>query len=410
MTFGPGQGFPIDNIQSMPPELVFQALIEQAVRVAASDLFVLADEDSVKLCLRWLGAMHTLAHVSREQGRHILNFIKAEAGIDIAERRRPLGGRLLYERGETRLDLRINTIPTLFGEDLAIRVLDRKIGLLSIDQLGMTRTEQARLRALLKSPSGLLLVAGPTGTGKTTTLYACIQHLNNGERKINTLEDPVEYSVKGVRQSQVQPMLGVDFPELLRSVLRQSPDIIMIGEIRDQETAMTAVRAANSGHLVLATLHAPVAAHAVQNMLNLGAHPYFLANCLLGVVAQRLVRVLNPESRVSYDISESPATFADIQTLLSPGEGQNIYGPGAPGHDAVPPYIARTGLFEVLTMNKELRRLVAEARPAEEIERQAIALGMVEFRRAALLKVAQGVTSIEEMMRVVPSAHLGAED
>ena len=322
MTFGPGQGFPIDNIQSMPPELVFQALIEQAVRVAASDLFVLADEDSVKLCLRWLGAMHTLAHVSREQGRHILNVIKAEAGIDIAERRRPLGGRLLYERGETRLDLRINTIPTLFGEDLAIRVLDRKIGLLSIDQLGMTRTEQARLRALLKSPSGLLLVAGPTGTGKTTTLYACIQHLNNGERKINTLEDPVEYSVKGVRQSQVQPMLGVDFPELLRSVLRQSPDIIMIGEIRDQETAMTAVRAANSGHLVLATLHAPVAAHAVQNMLNLGAHPYFLANCLLGVVAQRLVRVLNPATRVAYDISESPATFADVQGLLSAGEGQ----------------------------------------------------------------------------------------
>jgi type II secretory ATPase GspE/PulE/Tfp pilus assembly ATPase PilB-like protein len=274
----------------------------------------------------------------------------------------------------------------------------------------MTRTEQARLTALLSSPSGLILVTGPTGTGKTTTLYACLQHLNNGERKINTLEDPVEYAVKGVRQSQVQPALGVDFPELLTNVLRQAPDVIMIGEIRDQATAMTAVRAANSGHLVLATLHAPVAAHAVQNMLNLGAHPYFLGNCLLGVVAQRLVRVLNPQSRVAYDISESPGTFADVQSLLAPGEGQNIYGPSPPSTDGIPPYIARTGLFEVLTMNKELRRLVTEARPAEEIEQQAIEQGMIEFRRAALLKVAQGVTSIEEMMRVVPSAYLGAED
>jgi type II secretory ATPase GspE/PulE/Tfp pilus assembly ATPase PilB-like protein len=402
--------FPVSTIGTQSPSEVLRALVAYALQLQASDIFILAEEDSFRIALRWLGIMHLVAHISREQGRHLQGYIKAEAGIDIADRRRPLGGRYLYEYDDQRLDLRINSVPTLFGEDLAIRVLDRKVGLLKIDQLGMTRTEQSRLISLLNSPSGLLLVTGPTGTGKTTTLYACIEYLNNGERKINTLEDPIEYSVRGVRQSQVQPGLGVDFPELLRHVLRQSPDVIMIGEIRDQETALTAVRAANSGHFVLATLHAPVAAHGVQNMLALGAHPYFLANCLLGVVAQRLVRVLNPRTRVTYDIGDSPGTFADVVHLLGAGEGNCLYGPGGRNSAGEPDYTSRTGLFEVLTMNRELRQLVSSARPAEEIEQKAIQHGMLEFRRAALLKVAQGVTSIEEMMRVVPSAYLGAED
>jgi type II secretory ATPase GspE/PulE/Tfp pilus assembly ATPase PilB-like protein len=404
------EGFPLDTIASLPPDALFQAIVRQAVRIGASDIFILADEDSARICLRWLGAVHVLAHVARDQGRHLISHVKAEAGIDIAERRRPLSGRYNYEVDDTRLDLRLNSIPTLYGEDLTIRVLDRLVGLLKLDQIGMTRGEQSRLLALLNSPSGLILVTGPTGTGKTTTLYACLQYLNSGERKINTLEDPIEYAVRGVRQSQVNPALGVDFPELLRNILRQAPDVIMIGEIRDQETATTAVRAANSGHLVLATLHAPVAAHATQSMLALGAHPYFLANCLLGIVAQRLVRVLNPKTRVAYDIGDSPATFADVQKLLEPGEGMKLYGPGGKAASGEPDYVARTGVFEVLTMSRELRRLVSEARPTDELERKAIEHGMVEFRRAALLKVAQGVTSIEEMMRVVPSAYLGAED
>jgi type II secretory ATPase GspE/PulE/Tfp pilus assembly ATPase PilB-like protein len=410
MSAGPRLQFPTHEIADKPPSEVLQALVGFAVKLNASDIFILSEEDSVRLAMRWLGVMHLVAHVSREQGRHLLSYIKAEAGIDIADRRRPLGGRYLYEHSDARLDLRINSVPTLFGEDLAIRLLDRRVGLLKIDQLGMTRTEQSRLVSLLNSPSGLILVTGPTGTGKTTTLYACIDYLNNGERKINTLEDPIEYSVRGVRQSHVQPSLGVDFPELLRHVLRQAPDVIMIGEIRDQETALTAVRAANSGHLVLATLHAPVAAHGVQNMVALGAHPYFLANCLLGVVAQRLVRVLNPKTRVTYDIADSPGTFADVEPLLSAGEGKCLYGPGGKNSEGEPDYTARTGLFEVLTMNRELRQLVAAARPAEELEQKAIEHGMLEFRRSALLKVAQGVTSIEEMMRVVPSEFLGAED
>ena len=309
-----------------------------------------------------------------------------------------------------KVDLRINAIPTLFGEDLTCRVLDRGSELLSLDQLGMTRNEMGNLRAILGSPSGLILVTGPTGTGKTTTLYAALQSLNDGTRKINTIEDPVEYSLPGIRQSPVLSKIGVDFSELLPNILRQAPDVIMIGEIRDEETAITAVRAANSGHLVMATLHAPVAAGAVQSMLALGVHPYFLASSLLGVVAQRLVRVLCRECRQEFDISQSPATFEDIESLLEEGEGHSIFGPGGCEKCYGSGYATRTGLFEVLTFNRDIRQLVAQGRPAKEIERAAVAAGMIEFRRGALLKVARGETSTEEMLRCVPSEYLGLEE
>jgi type II secretory ATPase GspE/PulE/Tfp pilus assembly ATPase PilB-like protein len=262
---------------------------------------------------------------------------------------------------------------------------------------------------MLASPSGLIFVTGPAGTGKTTTLYACLTHLNTGTRKINTIEDPIEYAVVGLRQSQVQAKLGVDFPELLKNILRQAPDVIMIGEIRDEETANTAVRAANSGHLVLATLHSPVAAGAVQSMRALHANPYFLSSSLLGVVAQRLVRQLCGKCRVAYDISESPETFAEIQSLLEPGLGGFIYGPGGCEECRHQGYSGRIGVFELMTFNRQMRKLVVDARPTEEMQQAAVAAGMVEFRRAAMLKVAQGITSTEEVLRELPAEYLGLE-
>src|SRR5262249_38476531 len=208
-----------------------------------------------------------------EQGRRCTSYIKAMAGMDLAEQRRPLDGR--WVRGEDgvgagRVDLRVSTIPTLYGEDLAIRLLSCQTQMLMLDQLGMTRRERNELIAMLNLPSGLILVCGPTGSGKTTTLYAGLKYLNNGERKINTIEDPIEYAVTGLRQSQINPKADVGFPELLRSVLRQSPDVILISEIRDAITAEIAIRAASSGHLVLASVHAPSAPGAVQSLLGLG--------------------------------------------------------------------------------------------------------------------------------------------
>jgi type II secretory ATPase GspE/PulE/Tfp pilus assembly ATPase PilB-like protein len=261
----------------------------------------------------------------------------------------------------------------------------------------------------VNSPSGLILVTGPTGAGKTTTLYACLQYLNSGNRKIHTIEDPIEYILPGIRQSQVNPSLGVGFAELLRSVLRQAPDVIMIGEIRDAETAEIAVQAANSGHLVLTTLHSPTASGAIESMLSLGVTSSFLASSLRGIVAQRLVRTLCPTCKTVFDLNYAAMIFDEVRPWLKPGEGNVLHGPGKCDACRQTGYAGRTGVFEVLLFSRELRRLIAERRPTYEIHQQALAEGLIQCRQTALLKVAQGETSVEEVMRAIPPEHLGLE-
>jgi type II secretory ATPase GspE/PulE/Tfp pilus assembly ATPase PilB-like protein len=401
------------NVAGLLPESAVSALIEHAVRMPASDLFFSFNDNHVGVSVRHLGIVRLLTILTPEQGRRCISYIKVMAGMDLAEQRRPLDGR--WVRGEegagaVRIDLRVSTIPTLHGEDLAIRLLSSKTQSLALEQLGMSRSELNELTAMLSSPSGLSLVTGPTGSGKTTTLYAALRHLNNGERKINTIEDPVEYSIAGLRQSQVNPKADVGFPELLRSVLRQSPDVIMIGEIRDRVTAETAVRAANSGLLVLASLHAPSAAAAVQSLLSLGAHPHFLSNSLQGVVAQRLVRTLCPRCKVSFDLGDAPDSFEEVRGRLEPGQGQSIYGARGCPDCFQTGYSGRTGVFEVLRVNKELKRLIAEGRPTRELRQRAVQDGLLELRRAALLKVALGETNAEEVLRTIPAEELGLDD
>ncbi|HYV38590.1 MAG TPA: ATPase, T2SS/T4P/T4SS family, partial [Gemmataceae bacterium] len=242
-----------------------------------------------------------------------------------------------------------------------------------------------------------------------TTLYACLSYLNNGQRKINTIEDPIEYALVRVRQSQVNPAIDLHFAELLRGVLRQAPDVIMIGEIRDPETAATAVRAANSGHLVLATLHAPIAAAAVQSMLSFGVHPHQLASSLLGCVAQRLVRTLDPRTRMGYDVSMVPGMFEEVKHLLSPGEGETIYGPPMDERSTTSGYTGRTGVFEVMPISLVIRGLIMQQQPTPVLRRQAIQEGLIEMRQAALLKVARGETSIEEVFRAIPAEYLNVD-
>jgi len=265
-------------VHDLGPEEAVSRLIDHAVAIQASDLYLTSNENHVAVLARHLGIVRILTVLNLELGRRCLNAIKALAGMDVVEHRRPQDGRWLrHLPSGDKIDLRINTIPTLFGEDFTLRLLVRRPSFVNLENLGMELQDYHQLLNILASPSGLILVTGPTGSGKTTTLYACLGYLNNGLRKINTIEDPVEYAVDGIRQSQVNQQLDVDFPELLRSVLRQAPDIIMVGEIRDPLTAETAVRAANSGHLVLATLHAPIAAGAIQSMLSFGIPHHFLA-------------------------------------------------------------------------------------------------------------------------------------
>ncbi|MBL9090692.1 MAG: type II/IV secretion system protein [Planctomycetaceae bacterium] len=390
------------------PEAAVMQIVEEAAALDAGDLFLTSELNLVRVSVRVMGAMRVLHDLRIADGRRCMNFLKTAAEMDLSEKRRPADGRWVYEGpGGRRRDLRINTIPTLHGEDFSIRLLGRDRRGDGFDDLGLEKHQLRELLSILQTPGGLLLVTGPSGAGKTTTLYACLRHLNDGRRKLNTIEDPIECEIPGVRQSQVEQTIGLDFPELLRSVLRQSPDVILIGEIRDKVTAQTAIRAANSGHLVLATMHAPVAAGAVRAMLNYEVHPHFLASSLLGVVSQRLVRVLCQHCRLAVDVSHAPRMFDDVRPWLAPGQGSVIYGPRGCEH-CRDGFSAQTGIFELLAITPRLRKLIAEQAADEELTQAAEEAGYTNFRRAGLLKVAQGVTSLEELMRVIPGEYLSA--
>jgi len=403
----PATGLSLDLAGKEPEQLV-PLLVEHAADVHASDLIFNTNEDDVEVTVRHFGVLRPVGQLRPDVGRRCISYVKTLADMNISERRRPLDGRHLFRRkAGARLDLRISTIPTLYGEDCALRILDQERRVLELDQLGMDEATYSQLVRLLGSPGGLILVTGPTETGKTTTLYACLSHLNNGERKINTIEDPIEYSLRGVRQSQVNPAVGLGFEELLQSVLRQAPHVIMIGEVRSPETAATAVRAAASGHLVLATLHAPVATAAVSQLLRLDAHAHLLASSLLGVVSQRLLRTLCPRCKRGYELPAVQA-FDEVRDQLRPEEGQHLYGSRGCPECRMTGYAGRTGVFEMLRVGPQLRRLIDERASSSALRHKAVEEGLVEFRHSALLKIARGETSLEEVVRVLPAEYLEA--
>lgn len=392
------------DVSKLAPEKAIQKLIDHAVDMGASDLFLLSNEQHVAAFVRHLGIILPISVESPDNGKRILTHIRNMAGMDLNDRRRPADGRWIYKADDgDSVDMRINTIPTMYGEDMAIRLLVRNHALLNLDKLGMETQQLQSYRQLVGGPGGLVLITGPTGSGKTNTLYATLMSLNDGKKKINTIEDPVEYAVDGLRQSQVNPHIGMGFAEMLRSILRQSPDVIMIGEIRDEETARVATHAANSGILVLATLHAPTAAAGIQSMRAYNVPNHFLSVALRGIVSQRLVRTLDPDNRNEFDISGAPDTFAEVQKYLGPNEGKKLYAPKPTESNKMSGYTGRTGVYELLTMTREIRSMIADGRTAKEIRDRAITDGMLEFRHAALLKVARGLTSTEEVFRVIPT-------
>ena len=370
-------------------------ILTEALRLSASDLFLTVWENSVEVSLRVMGLIRSLGTVGRELGSRLMSHIKATAGMDVAKTLVPQDGRthIRLRNGEG-IDLRLATVPTLYGEDMAMRILDRR-WLIGLEEVGFHPTNFSRLHSIINRPSGLVLVTGPTGTGKTTTLYAILKHLNDGTRKIHTLEDPVEFTLEGIHQSQVNLRRGVDFPDLLRAILRQSPDVIMVGEVRDSVTADIVVRAANSGQLVFATSHARTTVEACEAMLVLGVQPQFLASGLLGVVTQRLIRKLCPHCKIAL---ESGDDSSDIR----PVSGKQIYIPVGCLECNNTGYIGRIAVGEVLRTTREVEQMIRSGESMYLIHQKAVEEGMIDLRADAQQKLDAGLTSPDEILRAIP--------
>ena len=371
------------------------AVVHQAVREGASDLHFEPDESNLRIRYRVDGILREASIQSKSIHASVVSRVKIMAQLDIAERRLPQDGRARIEIAGKEFDLRVSTFPTIHGENVVLRVLDKSSALLGTSELGLAPAPLEELTRMIERPNGIVLVTGPTGSGKTTTLYSCIGKINTVERNIVTLEDPVEYHLPSIRQTQVDPDVGLSFARGLRALLRQDPDVIMVGEIRDGETAEIAVRSALTGHLVLSTLHTNDAAGALPRLLDMKIEPFLLSSAMLGVVAQRLVRRVCEKCRKK---SEPPAeALAELGAAVRNGEfvvGAGCLACGQTG------YRGRLGIFEVLVVTDEMRDLIVSRASTEEIARASRRAGMATLRDDALRKAAQGITTLSEVIRV----------
>jgi len=371
-------------------------LIERAARDRASDIHVEPLDGGLRVRFRVDGQLREVEAPHAAMAGAVASRIKVLAGLDVAEHRLPQDGRIRTTVGGREIDIRVSVVPTLWGEGVALRLLDREQVPLDLRKLGFAEDQAAGIERLLDRPHGILLVTGPTGSGKTTTLYAALTRLNRIDRKLLTVEDPVEYRLPGVNQVQVRPRIGLDFAAVLRSLLRHDPDVIMVGEIRDAETARIAVQAALTGHLVLSTLHTNDAAGAAPRLLDMGVEPYLLASVLVGVVGQRLVRTLCPACGAKVP---PPAELASRHRLSgSVGQARGCSACRQSG------YAGRTLIAEVLSVDDGVRRQILERADGPAIERAAAAAGMRRMIEDGLAKAQQGLTSVEEVLRAAEAA------
>jgi type IV pilus assembly protein PilB len=370
-------------------------IITQAVHEGASDIHIEPDMDVLRVRHRVDGILQEVTTAPKGLQGGVLSRVKIMADLDISERRVPQDGRIQMKVGERDIDLRVSTLPTIYGEKVVLRILDKRQGIVKLPDLGFPPGTFEVVQRLVARPYGLFLVTGPTGSGKTTTLCAALNTINTVARNIVTIEDPVEYQIKIVNQVQVNAKAGVTFANGLRSILRQDPDVIMIGEIRDRETATIAIQAALTGHLVFSTLHTNDAPSAVARLIDIGVEPYLIASSLIGVVAQRLVRKICPTCRKPTAVP--PDAFKGITpegSGFSPAKGAGCSGCRNSG------YSGRIGIYELLTVTDALRDLVINRAPASLLKNAALQGGFVPLRQAGMAKAAAGVTTLEEVYRV----------
>jgi len=316
------------------------------------------------------------------------------SGMDIAEKRHPQDGRILLRAEGRRIDIRVSSLPTIYGEKLVMRLLDQATAMVGLEKLGLDPEEKVALDKIIEVPYGIILVTGPTGSGKSTTLYSILQTLNSYDVNITTVEDPVEYTIAGVNQVQINEKAGLTFDTVLRSILRQDPDIILVGEMRDKETAQLAVRAALTGHLVLSTLHTNDAPSSIIRMVDMGIPPFLVSSSVVAVIAQRLVRKLCPSCKVPYELPQDVAESLGLDgftTVYKPVGCDECRGTG---------YRGRTAIFEIMPMTEEIRRAVMTGATSDDLRAMAIRQGMRALRVSGAKKVKDGITSADEVLSV----------
>jgi len=393
----PDAGDLMDAEDDAPIIRLINAILSQAVREQASDIHIETFEDRLSVRYRIDGVLAEILSPKRMLAPLLVSRLKVMARLDIAEKRVPQDGRISVRIAGHAVDIRMSTMPSAHGERVVLRLLDKQAGQLELKQLAMNEQVLASYEKALRSPHGIILVTGPTGSGKTTTLYAGLSHINQATRNILTIEDPIEYMLPGVGQTQVNPKVEMTFARGLRAILRQDPDVVMVGEIRDLETAEIAVQASLTGHLVLSTLHTNTAIGAVTRLQDMGIEPFLLSSSLIGVMAQRLVRLLCKDCREAHEPSASERALLGVDTAM--GDGLEIHRAVGCEHCNYSGYRGRTGIYELIEVNDVLRLMIHEGASEQQMLQEARKLypGIQEDGRRRILA---GETSIEEVLRV----------
>jgi len=371
-------------------------MITQAIDCHASDIHIEAYEDQFRVRYRLDGVLQEVMNPPIEQKYAIIARLKIMADLDIAEKRRPQDGRIRVKRGKRVIDIRVSTLPTDFGEKIVLRILDKTQLNLDLDKLGFEKHHMASFKKSIESPYGMILVTGPTGSGKTTTLYATLNYLNTTHVNVITIEDPIEYNLTGINQSQVRSDIGFTFANALRAFLRQDPDIIMVGEIRDPETTEIAIRAALTGHLVFSTLHTNNAADTLTRLLDMGQEPFLISSSVKMVIAQRLLRTICPHCKI---IDPKPNKIEKLSSRLINKSRIKFYKGEGCKHCNKTGYLGRTAVFEVLPITSEISDAINRKANASELRKIACKEGMFTLQQSALQKLEQGLTTIEEVLR-----------
>jgi type IV pilus assembly protein PilB len=388
------------QLEEAPVSRIFDLIMGQAIRDRASDIHLEPDEKALLIRFRIDGILYEFVTLPKRVHPSLISRIKVLAEMDIAETRLPQDGNFNVKLENRNFEIRVSTFPTIYGENVVLRLLDQTSSVMELEDLGFADEMLVRYKQLLRRPNGIILVTGPTGSGKTTTLYACLNMINSAEKNIITIEDPVEYRLALIRQTQVNLKAGITFATGLRSILRQDPDVIMVGEIRDLETSQVAIQAALTGHLVLSTLHTNDAIEAITRLMDIGVEPYLISSSVIGVLAQRLVRTICPECKTSTPVdpgclSQLGEPFSKSKDPISVYKGKGCKNCKQSG------YYGRKGMFELFLTTDRIKQLISEKAPARLIRETAVnQSGMISLREDGLRKVLNGITTLEEVERV----------